>query len=456
MLKRCLAVAGLLALAGCNQPRPEGAVGCSNDYYAFDRADSGSVLLTHPPDYVAHRVGGGGGPGMYEVLADAIRAMPGGTARQPAYLHILVLSGGGGWGAYGAGFMNGWRAADAATGGAWRNAVGAGYPPQRRSDIDIVAGISTGAAQTPAAYVGASADPAQAADADKRLADQYLAITQDQLIHKRFGGTAAVLFSNSLYSVDGLERATDDLVSAYFEKMRDMPAWKRAYVGTVNLDRNRFVVADLKSMVDRSPRPATPRARDCLAQSLLASAAVPLAFPPRFIDGNMYADGNVRHGVFASILLGQGDVRAAMSEKHLVAYVSVIINGNQSADSYSTAAQSPVGNGGIDIASAAVSNMLDQVNKDSTYQIENDLIAMFGANAAGNQRYWSRYTYVDNKAIQQAPYPECQQTVRAPSDLIFDPVFMKCLYRIGYDAGRKQAWRSFYQIPSPAVRRPAL
>jgi predicted acylesterase/phospholipase RssA len=459
MLKRSLAITGLLALAGCNQPRPEGVAGCSNDYYYFDQAEIDRLLPTQPPDYFARRFGGDAhAPDLYQELATAIRAMPDGAAGEVRYLHILVLSGGGQWGAYGAGFMKGWRAADNATGGAWRDAQEVLYPAQRRSDIDIVAGISTGAAQTPAAYVGAVADPELAAEADNRLADQYLAVTQDELIRARFGGEAAVLFSNSLYTVDGLEKRANELVGAYYEAIRARPAWKRLYVGTVNLDRNRFTVVDLKAMVDRSPRPATKQSIDCLAQSLLASAAVPLAFPPRFVDGYMYVDGNVRHGVFAAILFRQEEVRKAMRDKNIVPYVSVIINGNLSADSYHTAAPKPVENGGVAIATTAVSNMLDQVNKDSTYQIENDLIALFGVNSPSNRRYWSRYAYVDNKAIQKARdqlgYEECSQAVAATSDLVFDPVFMKCLYKIGVDEGRRQAWRSFYQIPQPRISRP--
>jgi hypothetical protein len=241
------------------------------------------------------------------------------------------------------------------------------------------------------------------------------------------------------------------LVDTYFETMRAMPVWKRFYVGTVNLDRNRFVVVDLKSMVDRSPRPATAQSRKCVAQSLLASAAVPIGFPPRFVDNNMYADGNVRHGVFASLLLGQSSVRQAMADKYLVPYVSVIVNGNQSADSYRSAPAQPVKNTGIAIASAAVENVLDQVDKDSTYQIENDLIAMFGANNGGIHNYWSRYTYVANATIQQSTYPECREAVTINNDLVFDPVFMKCLYKIGYDEGQKQAWRSFFEIPPPTA-----
>ena len=145
--------------------------------------------------------------------------------------------------------------------------------------------------------------------------------------------------------------------------MKAMPPTKRFYVGTVNLDRGRFVIADLKAMLSCAASPVPPHTKTCLTQSLLASAAIPLALPPRFIDREMYVDGNVRHGVFATALFGTQDVRTAMKQRNLVPYVSVIVNGNLSARSYRNNPPA-VKNGGVAIAIGAVANMVDQVGKD--------------------------------------------------------------------------------------------
>ena len=196
------------AVAGCNEPRPEGVSGCNGDYYTFTRAVSELIELRQVPDYIAERVGAGH-PTFYEDLIDAIRQMPAGTPRQPRYLNVLVLSGGGQWGAYGAGFLNGWRQADGA-GRDYKSEVP--YPRQQRSDIDIVAAISIGASQTPAAYVGSTTDSDVAKGADKSLTDQFLGITQDDLLRQRFGGQAAALLGNSIYSVSGLEARSSALV----------------------------------------------------------------------------------------------------------------------------------------------------------------------------------------------------------------------------------------------------
>ena len=461
-MKRSLMAIGLLAaiIAACSSSRPEGVSGCSDDYYYFERADVQREKLARVPDYIAKRIGGGTDDRtIYDYLTEAISEIPSGTTAEPRYLHVLVLSGGGQWGAYGAGFLNGWRTADE-IGKQYRSTSGVEYPVQRRSDIHLVAGISTGAAQAPAAYVGSTTDAAVARSADLRLAAQYTQVNQDDLIRQRFGGEAAALFSNSIYTVDGLERQANGLVDAYFDVIARLPRTRRLYVGTVNLDRNKFTIVDLKAMVDRAQEATKPASKACVAESLLASAAVPLAFPPRFIDRSMYVDGNVRHGVFATLLFGTWKVREAMRARNLIPYVSVIINGNMSADSYRFT-QPEVGNRGIAIAGAAVNNMLDQVFKDSTYQIENDLIAMFGANGTDSVspdriNYYSRYTYVDNNVIRRsaASISECKLSIEDSNSLVFDPVFMKCLYEIGLKAGRDQAWQDFYQLPPPAARIP--
>jgi len=455
---RFFVVTGLLAMvvAGCNAPRPEGVAGCSDDFYRFDRDDPQGEGRGQVTDYSAERIGNSPDRRkLYEGMVDAINQIPAGTREEPGYVHVLVLSGGGAWGAYGAGFLNGWRIADSLTGGEYASRSSIGYPRQRRSDIHIVAGISTGAAQAPAAYVGATTEAQVARNADRRLAEQYTAVSEDSLIRMRFGGKASALFSNSIYSVDGIEDQSRKLVDSYFDVIKSMPVSKRIYVGTLNVDRNRFVVADLKAMADRSVESSKAQAKACVAQSLLASAAVPLAFPPRFIDGEMYVDGNVRHGVFATLLFGDRRVRKAMRDRHLLPYVSVIVNGNQSADSYRDSKERhEVKNGALAIVGAAVSNMLDQVAKDSTYQIENDLIALFGAN--GEQiNYFSRYTYVDNAAIRAADFAECRAARASTNDQIFDPVFMKCLYNIGFEAAQSQeadrmGWRDFFRMPPPA------
>ena len=77
---------------------------------------------------------------------------------------------------------------------------------------------------------------------------------------------------------------------------------------------------------------------------------------------------------------------------------------------------------------------------------------MFGANdpQSGGIAYYSRYTYVDNATIgdPRLGIPECTEAVGATNDLVFDPVFMKCVYTIGFRNGATQSWKDFYKLPT--------
>src|SRR5204863_4558053 len=61
------------------------------------------------------------------------------TGAAPPVLNILIISGGGDWGAFGAGFLKGWAKV---TG------------PTARPVFDVVTGVSTGALIAPFAYLG--------------------------------------------------------------------------------------------------------------------------------------------------------------------------------------------------------------------------------------------------------------------------------------------------------------
>src|SRR5262245_37747258 len=63
-----------------------------------------------------------------------------GRVPTPPVLNILIVSGGGDWGAFGAGFLKGW------------GRVPAG--PMARPEFDIVTGVSTGALIAPFAFIG--------------------------------------------------------------------------------------------------------------------------------------------------------------------------------------------------------------------------------------------------------------------------------------------------------------
>jgi hypothetical protein len=77
-------------------------------------------------------------------------------------LNLLSLSGGGQYGAFGAGFLNGWRESG------------------RRPEFDIVGGVSTGALLATYALLGTPDDAAQ-------LEEMYTQVTNDAARHRAAG-----------------------------------------------------------------------------------------------------------------------------------------------------------------------------------------------------------------------------------------------------------------------------
>lgn len=362
--------------------------------------------------------------------------------RKPTF-NVLALSGGGQWGAYGAGFLNGWAEADGKLATPSEDFI-------RREDVDLITGISTGSMQVTFAYLGSSADPAVRAQAAKDLEAEFLDPTIGELVKDHtvdlVGGLIGIGSANSLYDVGELVKRVQGRIGNDMHRYQAMPQRQRLYSGAVNLDDGLFTIADLKFLSDR-PEPAmSPTTkRSCFASSILASAAVPLGFPPRFIGGKMYVDGGARFALFSSIIFNNERIRKALRDAKLSLAVRVVINGNQSSSSYADEGQKPVENGFLQIAKATMANVLDQLYKDSAFRNEQDLVRAFPG------QYTSAYTYVPNKDIRDSNLEACKGFAQKPAEGEFDPKFMKCLYEIGRSrwntADTKKAWKEFKDIP---------
>ena len=75
--------------------------------------------------------------------------------------------------------------------------------------------------------------------------------------------------------------------------------------------------------------------------TLIGRAALPIGFPPEFIDGNMYVDGGVRMHVFLSRQL-----EAALQSEPLD--ISIVVSGDMK-----VARESGAGRDGLDLLSVA-------------------------------------------------------------------------------------------------------
>ena len=174
-------------------------------------------------------------------------------------INILVLSGGGDNGAYGAGLLNGWSVK--------------GTRPQ----FDIVTGVSTGALTAPFAFLGS--------DYDRALTEVYTSYAAGDYFTPR--PLQGLLGGSSLADVAPLYRlisyyANDALIDAVAREHRK---GRRLFVQTTNLDAQRPVIWDMGAIASYR----STYARELFRRVLLASASVPAIFPP--VQIRVRADG---------------------------------------------------------------------------------------------------------------------------------------------------------------------
>lgn len=172
---------------------------------------------------------------------------------------ILAISGGGAYGAYGAGIVNGWS----------RNGT--------RPNFKIVTGISTGALIAPFVFLGK--------DYDEQLKTMYTTFSTKDIMKDK--AILSVTSASSLSDNEGLKRlveknVTPEVLAAI---AREHERGKRLYVGTTNLDAQRLVVWDMGKIAMVGDKKALKLFRDVL----IASAAIPIVFPPSYFD--VIADG---------------------------------------------------------------------------------------------------------------------------------------------------------------------
>lgn len=215
--------------------------------------------------------------------------------------HYLAISGGGAEGAFGAGILCGWTATGT------------------RPEFKIVTGISTGALTAPFAFLG----PAY----DDKLRKVYTSVTTAEIARKR--GILAAIYDDALMDTVPLRKLLASLVDE--QMMRDIAAeyakGRILMVATTNLDANRGVIWNIGAIAATGK----PEALDLIHNILIASAAIPAAFPPVMfdveVDGAKYQEMHVDGGAKAQVFLYpptlhlSETVAAAGFKRDRVAYV---------------------------------------------------------------------------------------------------------------------------------------
>jgi hypothetical protein len=189
---------------------------------------------------------------------------------------FLALSGGGAHGAFGAGMLCGWSERG------------------DRPNFKVVTGISTGALQATPAFLGPAYDPLL-----KRV---YTEITTADIYRKR--SALAAVVADAACDTAPLRRLLDGAID---EQVLAAVAAKhhaghRLFIGTANMDANEFAIWDMGAIAASG----RPDARRRFVDVLVASASVPVLFPPVYfdveVDGRvcreMHCDGGAEAQVF--------------------------------------------------------------------------------------------------------------------------------------------------------------
>lgn len=204
--------------------------------------------------------------------------------RKGEQFSILALSGGGQYGAFGAGFLKGWSERT--------------MPPLRPKKFDVVTGTSTGSLLATFAFLGSAWD--------ETIGRAYLDITGDKdIFTKRH--LISLLWSDSVSTRAQFRERLDGLIT---QKVTDAVADEGAngrclFIGSVDLLGGEFHEFNLTEIA----QPRTEAARRAYVDAIMASTAIPVQFPPVVLPdpaapgGSItYVDGGIRRSIFAEAL----------------------------------------------------------------------------------------------------------------------------------------------------------
>lgn len=207
------------------------------------------------------------------VVGRVEKEMAANNPNDPPIIHFLAISGGGDWGAFGSGFLVGWGEAPEAS---------------RRPNFDVVTGVSTGALLAPFAFVNTDASCARVDDFYRNPASNW--------VESR--GLFFFLPSNpSFMVIPNLEKAVGvamdkEMIEQVAAQARD---GKVLAVSATDVDLGRQHFWNLGNAAEQAVETGD---YERVRRMMLASAAIPVAFPPVEIDGVLYVDGGVTANVF--------------------------------------------------------------------------------------------------------------------------------------------------------------
>ncbi|MFC3615135.1 patatin-like phospholipase family protein [Lutimaribacter marinistellae] len=289
----------------------------------------------------------------------------------------LSLSGGGEDGAFAAGILTAWSESGT------------------RPEFLSVTGVSTGALAAPFAFLGS--------DYDDELRRLYGGLPPERIFEKR--ALTGILPNASALSSGPLERLIAEYVTPEFlakiaaEHLRG----RRLIVQSTSLDAQRPVSWDLGAIAASG----APNSVDVFRKALLASASIPVVFPPVLIEvetplgqrDELHVDGGVVSQAFFFLGWREG---AGLTGRPTVYFIR---NGSGSPEPKVTNASIP------GIAARSISTL-------TKAQGTNDLLVGYKLTSAAGGTY--RATWIGDDFTTERPEQR------------FDPEYMQALFEYGY------------------------
>jgi len=315
----------------------------------------------------------------------------GGSTVNLSPANFLAVSGGGDDGAFGAGLICGWS--------------DSGKMPTSK----LVTGVSTGSMIAPFAFLGGAYIG--------RLRTLYTTIKPEDISED--AGLFGALFGEALADTEPLAR----LISRYVDQQmladiaREYARGRLLLIGTTSLDEQRPVIWNLGAIAGSGH----PGALELTRKVLLASAAIPGAFPPVMIEvdaaGRRYQEMNVDGGAVVQTFLYppdtglRVDLRSAEHARQRHAYI--VRNGRLDPD------WAKVDRRFLKIVGRAISTMIH-------YSGYNDIIRIYATTKRDGVDY--------NLAYIEPDFPDMKHEE-------FDPAYLRALFDYGYAKGKQgSAW----------------
>jgi patatin-like phospholipase/acyl hydrolase len=327
-----------------------------------------------------------------------------GRAGELPQLELLAISGGGDKGAFGAGLLNGWTAS--------------GTRPQ----FKLVTGVSTGALIAPFAFLGP--------EYDKVLEEVYTTISPKDVASAR-----------SVIAAVGNDGMADNLplwglISKYVDERllaaiaAEHEKGRILLIGTTDLDARQPVVWNMGNIAASG----ASNKLELFRSILLASAAIPGAFPPTLVtvevDGKRYQEMHVDGGASAQVFLyppSMTQVAAKLGEGMVRRGDVYVIRNAALAPTWQ-----PVDRRTIDIAARAIDSLI-------TTQGFGDLYRIYATTQQDGLDF--HLAYIGDDFV----YKDKKEQ--------FETAFMKALYDYGFRLGR--AGYQWYKTPPGLSAAPA-